>query len=66
MTQAAQLASFGQLVTANTVANSVTMSGNISYQNTTQIGSGGTVTSYSSSGLTYWVHTFNSSGTYTA
>jgi hypothetical protein len=33
MTQAAQLMSFGQLVTANTVANSVTLSGNISGNN---------------------------------
>ena len=36
------------------------------YANSTQLGSGGTVTSYSSGGTTYWVHTFTSSGTYTA
>jgi hypothetical protein len=38
----------------------------ISYQNSVQRGTGGTVTSYTSGGLTYWVHTFNSSGTFTA
>jgi hypothetical protein len=39
----------------------------ISYQNTTQRATGGTVTSYtSSSGQLWWVHTFTSSGTYTA
>jgi hypothetical protein len=38
----------------------------ISYANSTQLGTGGTVTSYSSGGSTYWVHTFTSSGTYTA
>lgn len=38
----------------------------IRYANATQRGTGGTVTSYSSGGTTYWVHTFTSSGTYTA
>jgi hypothetical protein len=38
----------------------------VAYQNATQRGSGGTVTSYTTGGLTYWVHTFTSSGTYTA
>jgi hypothetical protein len=38
----------------------------VRYQSATQRGAGGTVTSYSSGGLTYWVHTFTSSGTYTA
>lgn len=38
----------------------------ISYSNPVQIGSGGTVTSYTSSGTIYWVHTFTTSGTYTA
>lgn len=38
----------------------------ISYANATQRGTGGTVTSYSSGGTTYWVHTFTSSGTYIA
>jgi hypothetical protein len=38
----------------------------ISYASPTQIGTGGTVTSYTSGGTTYWVHTFTSSGTFTA
>jgi hypothetical protein len=38
----------------------------ISYVNTTQRGSGGTVTSFGSGATTTWVHTFTSSGTYTA
>jgi hypothetical protein len=38
----------------------------ISYVNTTQRGTGGTVTSYGSGATTTWVHTFTSSGTYTA
>ena len=38
----------------------------ISYCNPTQLGTGGTVTSYSLGGLTYWVHTFTTSGTFTA
>jgi hypothetical protein len=37
----------------------------VSYANATQIGTGGTVTSYTSGGTTYWVHTFTSSGTLT-
>jgi hypothetical protein len=37
----------------------------ISYASATQLGSGGTVTSYTSGPTTYWVHTFTSSGTYT-
>ena len=36
----------------------------ISYASTTQIATGGTVTSYTSSGTTYWVHKFTSSGTF--
>jgi hypothetical protein len=36
----------------------------ISYTGVTQRATGGTVTSYSSSGTTYWVHTFISSGTF--
>lgn len=38
----------------------------ICYQNSTQRGSGGTVTSFTRNGVTTWVHTFNSSGTFTA
>jgi hypothetical protein len=38
----------------------------VSYASTTQRGTGGTVSSYASSGTTYWVHSFTSSGTYTA
>jgi len=38
----------------------------ISYASASQRATGGTVTSYSSGGSTYWVHTFNSSGTFTA
>ena len=38
----------------------------ISYESPTQLGTGGTVTSYTSGGSTYWVHTFTSSGTYGA
>ena len=38
----------------------------ISYQNGSQRGTGGSVTSYSSGGNTYWVHTFTTSGTFTA
>jgi hypothetical protein len=39
----------------------------LTYQNSTQRGTGGNVTSYtSSSGLLWWVHKFTSSGTYTA
>jgi hypothetical protein len=37
----------------------------VSYANASQIGTGGTVTSYTSGGATYWVHTFTSSGTLT-
>jgi hypothetical protein len=36
----------------------------ISYPSATQKGTGGVVTAYSANGLTYWVHTFNSSGIY--
>ena len=36
----------------------------VSYAYPTQRGTGGTVTSYSSGGSTYWVHTFTSSGTF--
>jgi hypothetical protein len=36
------------------------------YQSSTQLATGGTVTSYTSNSLTYWVHTFTSSGTFTA
>jgi hypothetical protein len=38
----------------------------ISYVNPTQRATGGTVTSYTSNSLTYWVHTFTTSGTFTA
>jgi hypothetical protein len=38
----------------------------VSYQYPSQRGSGGTVTSYTSGGFTYWVHTFTSSGTFVA
>ena len=38
----------------------------ISYVNPTQRGTGGTVTSYTSNSLTYWVHRFTTSGTFTA
>jgi hypothetical protein len=38
----------------------------IRYASATQRGSGGTVTTYTSGSITYWVHTFLSSGTYTA
>lgn len=37
----------------------------ITYQNATQLGSGGTVTSSGSGATTRWFHQFNSSGTYT-
>jgi len=37
----------------------------VSYANPAQIATGGTVTSYTSGGTTYWVHTFTSSGTFT-
>lgn len=37
----------------------------VSYANAAQIATGGTVTSYTSGGTTYWVHTFTSSGTLT-
>jgi hypothetical protein len=36
------------------------------YASASQRGTGGTVTSYSDAGITYFVHTFNSSGTFTA
>ena len=35
------------------------------YQSPIQKATGGTVTSYSSGGYTYWIHTFTSSGTFT-
>jgi hypothetical protein len=38
----------------------------VSYANSTQRALGGTVTNYVSGGVTYWVHTFTSSGTFTA
>jgi hypothetical protein len=38
----------------------------LSYASPTQTATGGTVTSYSSGGTTYWVHTFTTSGTFTA
>jgi hypothetical protein len=38
----------------------------IRYASATQRGSGGTVTTYTSGSVTYWVHKFNSSGTYVA
>jgi hypothetical protein len=38
----------------------------IRYASATQRGSGGTVTTYTSGSVTYWVHTFLSSGTYVA
>lgn len=38
----------------------------ISYPSTTQRATGGTVTSYTSGSLVYWVHTFTTSGTFTA
>jgi hypothetical protein len=38
----------------------------IRYTATAQRSTGGTVTSYTSGGLTYWVHTFTSSGTFRA
>jgi hypothetical protein len=37
----------------------------LSYANPTQTATGGTVTSYSAGGNTYWVHTFTTSGTFT-
>jgi hypothetical protein len=37
----------------------------LSYANLTQRATGGTVTSYTSGGTTYWVHTFTTSGTFT-
>jgi hypothetical protein len=36
----------------------------VSYSGVTQRATGGTVTSYSSSNITYWVHTFTASGTF--
>jgi hypothetical protein len=38
----------------------------ITYTNPTQRGTGGTVTNYASGSNTVWVHTFTSSGTFTA
>jgi hypothetical protein len=38
----------------------------ISYASPTQTATGGTVTSYTSGGTLYWVHTFTTSGTFTA
>jgi len=38
----------------------------VSYASATQLATGGTVTSYTSGGTTYQVHTFTSSGTFTA
>jgi hypothetical protein len=38
----------------------------IRYPSATQRGSGGTVTTYTSGSVTYWVHRFTSSGTYVA
>lgn len=38
----------------------------LSYPSASQRGTGGTVTTYTSGGITYWVHTFTTSGTYTA
>jgi hypothetical protein len=38
----------------------------IRYASATQRASGGTVTTYTVGSVTYWVHTFNSSGTYVA
>jgi hypothetical protein len=38
----------------------------VSYQNPVQVGTGGTVSSYTESGTTFWVHTFTTSGTFTA
>jgi hypothetical protein len=37
----------------------------IRYASNTALGSGGTPTTYNSSGTTYQVHKFNGSGTYT-
>ena len=37
----------------------------VRYQNSKQICTGGEITSYSIDGLTYWVHTFKSTGTFT-
>jgi hypothetical protein len=36
------------------------------YASSTQRGTGGTVTTYTSGATTYWVHTFNTSGTFVA
>lgn len=38
----------------------------VRYANSTQRGSGGTVTSTTINGVTYWIHTFTSSGTFVA
>jgi len=38
----------------------------VRYASASQRGTGGTVTSYSDAGITYFAHTFNSSGTFTA
>jgi hypothetical protein len=38
----------------------------VSYPSATQRATGGTVTTYTSSGTVYWVHTFTTSGTFTA
>lgn len=38
----------------------------LSYPSATQRATGGTVTTYTSSGTVYWVHTFTTSGTFTA
>ena len=38
----------------------------VRYANATQRGTGGTVTSATIDGVTYWIHTFTSSSTFTA
>jgi hypothetical protein len=38
----------------------------IAYRATAPRASGGTITNYTTSGITYYVHTFTTSGTFTA
>ena len=54
----------GELVTV-IVGSGGSNSVAISYQNAKRVGSGGTVSSYLSDGLQYWVHTFTLSGAFT-
>lgn len=53
----------GELLSV-TVSPSGSNSVAISYQNAKQVSTGGRITSYAADGLTYWLHTFTSTGTF--